>query len=73
MGKDIESERAAAQLYGIAQATALLRVHREHEGRDAKTGEEVSERVQQHPHIPTEPTEVEYDAVNRRYPHLSVS
>jgi plasmid replication initiation protein len=70
MRKDIESERAAAELYRLAQATALLRLYRDHEGREAQTCEEVSEWAQQHPEVSREQTDADFDAVSRRYPHL---
>jgi hypothetical protein len=37
--KDKDSETAAAELYRLAQATALIRLYRESEGRDAGSPE----------------------------------
>lgn len=66
MKKDQKSEQAAAELYRLAQAAALLRRYRESEGHDAPSCEALAEWVQ----AQIEPSPADYEAVNRAHPDL---
>ncbi len=69
--KDKESEKASAQLYRFAEVTALLRLYREHEGREAASMEAVAARAQSHPRLwPSKPTPADHEAVRREHPEL---
>lgn len=58
--KDRESEEAAAQLYRLAQATALLRRYQTHEGHPAESPKALGEWLRRHPEfrgIPPSPVD----------------
>lgn len=68
-GAAAASERVAADLLRLAQATALLRLYRESEGDAAPSEEAIAEWRQRHPE-PIEPTEADYQVVARAHPDL---
>jgi hypothetical protein len=52
MTNDPESDKAAAHLYRLAEATALLRMYKEIEGREAKSKKQLFAWLDRHPEIP---------------------
>jgi hypothetical protein len=63
------SSQSGAHLYQLAQATALLRLYREHEGHEAPSPEAAAAWVERHPEIPRpiEPSAADYrEALRRR-------
>jgi hypothetical protein len=70
---DPESTKAAAELYRLAQATALLRLYRESEGHEAPSTNALSTWLQRHPEIskPIRPTEADHQTVSLARPELA--
>jgi hypothetical protein len=52
MTSDPKSEQAAAHLYRLAEATALLRMYEESEGREPKNMKQLVAWLDRHPEIP---------------------
>jgi hypothetical protein len=69
-------EAAAAQVFRLAQAHALLRLYRESVGRDAESTDDLLRWVAARPpeqKRPIEPTEADYEAARRENPLLAAT
>jgi hypothetical protein len=73
MTHDEESDKAAAHLYRLAQATALLRLYREAHGHHAQSTEALAawiERRRRRSGTPVEPSREDFERVEREHPDL---
>ena len=70
---DKERDQAAANLYRVAQATALLRLYSKSEGREAANPEILTEWLKNHPEVrrPIKPSRVDHKSVERARPDLA--